>query len=131
MGFLSVIVAGISGFMFGAVWYTALAKPWMVASGVALDENGVPANRSNPVPYITSLVGAIVVAGMMRHVFVLSGIDTFGGGAVAGFGIGLFLVSPWIATYYGFEGRPFRLTLINGGYATGGCTVIGAVLTLL
>ena len=54
MGLVSVIVAGIAGFMFGAVWYTVFAKPWMTASGVALDKNGAPANRSNPVPYITS-----------------------------------------------------------------------------
>jgi len=26
--------------------------------------------------------------------------------------------------------RPFKLTLIDGGYATLGCAVIGAVLTL-
>lgn len=132
MGFLAVLLAGIAGFMFGAIWYTVLAKPWMAASGVPLNAEGdAPANQKNPVPYITSIVGAILVAGMMRHVFVLSGIDSFGAGLVSGFGIGLFLVTPWIATFYGFGGRPFRLTLIDGGYATFGCTTIGAVLTLL
>ncbi len=131
MGYLSVLVAGVAGFMFGAIWYTIFAKPWMAASGVALDETGsVPANRSDPIPYVTSIIGAILVAGMLRHVFSLSGIDTLGEGAVAGFGIGLFLVSPWIATFYGFSGRPFRLTLIDGGYATFGSTVIGGVLAL-
>lgn len=131
MGFLAVVVAGIAGFMFGAVWYTIMAKPWMGASGVPLNDAGdAPANRSDPVPYITSIVGAIVVAGMMRHVFALSGIDTLGAGLVSGLGIGLFLVSPWIATFYAFGARPFRLTLIDGGYATFGCTVIGTVLTL-
>jgi len=129
MGFLAVIVAGIGGFMFGAVWYTVLAKPWMAASGVALNDAGTaPANQSNPIPYVTSFVGAVVVAGMMRHVFALSGIDTLGEGLVSGFGIGLFLVTPWIATFYAFGARPFRLTLIDGGYATFGCTVIGTVL---
>ncbi len=131
MGFLAVVVAGIAGFMFGAVWYTIMAKPWMGASGVPLNDAGdAPANRSDPVPYITSIVGAIVVAGMMRHVFALSGIDTLGAGLVSGLGIGLFLVSPWIATFYAFGARPFRLTLIDGGYATFGCTVIGTVLML-
>lgn len=131
MGFLAVVVAGIAGFMFGAVWYTIMAKPWMGASGVPLNDAGdAPANRSDPIPYITSIVGAIVVAGMMRHVFALSGIDTLGAGLVSGLGIGLFLVSPWIATFYAFGARPFRLTLIDGGYATFGCTVIGTVLML-
>ena len=132
MGFLAVVVAGVAGFMFGAIWYTVFAKPWMGVSGVPLNDAGdAPANQKNPVPYITSIVGAILVAGMMRHVFVLSGIDSFGEGLVSGFGIGLFLVTPWIATFYAFGARPFRLTLIDGGYATFGCTTIGAVLMLL
>lgn len=130
MEFVSVVAAGIAGFVFGAIWYTVLAQKWMAASGVALDENGVPTNRSDPLPYITSLLGAIFVAGMMRHVFELSGIDSADKGLMSGFGIGLFLVCPWIATFYSFGGRPKSLILIDGGYATFGCTVIGLVLTL-
>ncbi|MDW3180493.1 DUF1761 domain-containing protein [Roseobacter sp.] len=130
MEYLSVLIAGVAGFMFGAVWYTVLADKWMAASGVALDESGKPANRSDPVPYITSLLGAILVAGMMRHTFELSGIDTVGKGLVSGLGIGLFLVSPWIATFYSFGARPRSLILIDSGYATFGCTLIGIVLTL-
>lgn len=130
MGFLSVVIAAIANFAFGAVWYMTLAKPWMAASGVAVDENGKPANNADPVPYITSFVAALLVAGMMRHVFALSEIETFGKGLTSGFGIGLFMVTPWIATHYGFGGRPLRLVLIDGGYATFGCAVIGAVLTL-
>ena len=130
MEYLSVVIAGVAGVMFGAVWYTVLAEKWMAASGVAVDETGKPANRSDPIPYITSLLGAILVAGMMRHSFELSGIDTVGKGLVSGLGIGLFLVSPWIATFYSFGARPRSLILIDGGYATFGCTVIGTVLTL-
>lgn len=130
MSTLAVIIAGVASFMFGAVWYSVLAKPWMEASGVVLNEDGVPANRSDPLPYITAIVASILVAGMMRHVFVLGGIDTVAKGLVAGAGIGLFLAAPWIATNYGFAGRPMRLTLIDGGYAAIGCTVIGVVLTL-
>lgn len=129
MEIIGVIVSGVAAFMFGAVWYTVFAKPWMEASGVPLNEKGEPANRSDPIPYITSLLGAVLVAGMMRHVFELSQIDTFGKGLVSGFGIGLFLVTPWIATFYGFGARPRKLVFIDGGYATFGCTVIGAVLT--
>jgi hypothetical protein len=130
MGFISVIVAAIANFAFGAVWYMSLSKTWMEASGVEVGEDGQPANNADPIPYITSFIAAILVAGMMRHVFVLSGIDTFGKGLMSGLGIGLFLVTPWIATFYGFGGKPRKLVLIDGGYATIGCTIIGAVLTL-
>ncbi|WP_187428501.1 hypothetical protein ROLI_044200 [Roseobacter fucihabitans] len=130
MEFISVAIAGVAGFAFGAIWYMVLARKWIAASGVPQDSAGNPANRSDPIPYITSLLSAILVAGMMRHVFELSDIQTVGKGLISGFGIGLFLVSPWIATFYSFSGRPRSLLLIDGGYATLGCAVIGLVLTL-
>lgn len=131
MEWLSVVIAGLAGFGVGAIWYTVLAKPWMAASGVAIDpKTGGPANASNPVPYITSVIGSIVVAGMMRHAFGASGVDSLVETTVSGFGVGLFFVTPWIATFYAFSGRPLRLTLIDGGYATVGCTAIGLVLGL-
>lgn len=130
MIFLSVIIAAVANFAFGAVWYMSLARPWIAASGVEVGEDGQPANNAYPIPYITSFIAAVLVAGMMRHVFALSAIDTFGEGALAGFGIGLFLVTPWVATFYGFGGKPRNLLLIDGGYATIGCTVMGACLML-
>ena len=130
MEFLSVIVAAVASYAFGAVWYMILSKPWMEASGVAVGEDGRPANASNPVPYIVAFIATLLVAGMMRHVFNLSGIDTVDKGLMSGVGIGLFLATPWLMTCYGFAGRPVRLLFIDGGYVTIGCTIMGVVLTL-
>lgn len=130
MELINIIVAGIAGFGFGAVWYSVFATQWMQASGVAVGDDGKPANTKDPVPYVTGLIAAILVAGMLRHVFALSGIDTISEGLVSGFGAGAFLATPWLATCYGFAGRPFRLLLIDGGYATFGSAVIGLVLVL-
>lgn len=129
MAFLSVIVAATAGFGFGAVWYLALAKPWMEAANIKMDANGKPEGDS-PLPYIMAAVAMILVAGMMRHTFALSGIDTLGKGLVSGFGIGLFFISPWIMINNGYGGRPFKLTLIDAGYATFGCAIIGLVLSI-
>lgn len=129
MGIISVIVAGIAGFVFGRIWYTVMAKPWMAVSGVEVID-GKPANQSNPVPYIVGIIGCILVAGMMRHMFALSGIDTAGKALMSGLGLGLFVAVPWLATCYGFAGRARQLILIDGVYVVGGCTVIGLVLGL-
>ncbi len=129
MEFINVVVAALAAYAFGAVWYMTLAKPWMDASGVPVVD-GQPANSKNPMIYVMGVVTAILVAGMMRHVFVLGGIDTVGKGLVSGLGIGLFMVTPWIVNNYNFADRPKALMLIDGGYATIGCTIIGIVLTL-
>jgi len=129
MELLNVIVAAIAGFAFGAVWYMKLSKPWVEAAGIEVDADGKPLNQS-PIPFIMAGLAMLVVAGMMRHIFILSGIDTVVKGLISGLGIGLFFISPWIMINNGYGGRPFKLTLIDGGYATFGCAIMGAVLTL-
>ena len=129
MEFANVIVAAIAAYAFGAVWYMVNAKAWMAASGVELNQEGQPRDRS-PMPYIVSFICMVLVAGMMRHIYALAGIDGLGEGIVAGLGIGLFLVTPWLATNYAFARRPGALTLIDGAYASLGCAIMGAVLVL-
>jgi hypothetical protein len=127
MGFVSVIVAALAAYAFGAFWYMVMAKPWMAAAGLSNEM----VNRKNPMPYIISLVSVVIVAGMMRYIFTSGGISTLGNGAISGLGLGLFIAVPWIATNNGFAQRPATLTLIDGTYVTVGCTIIGAVLTLV
>lgn len=129
MGFLAVIVAAIAGFAFGAVWYMTLQKPWVEAVGLEVDEKGNPVDAS-ATPFIMAGIAMILVAGMMRHTFALSGIDTPVKGIVSGLGVGLFFISPWIMINNGYARRPFRLTIIDSGYATFGCAIMGLVLTL-
>jgi len=131
MELISVIAAALASYAFGAIWYMALAKPWMAASGIETGPDGRPKNASSPVPYIVAAFCALVVAGMMRHIFALASIDSPGKGLIAGLGLGLFIATPWIATNYTFSGRTRALLLIDGGYATIGCTIMGLVLTLL
>ncbi|MCP4205760.1 MAG: DUF1761 domain-containing protein [Shimia sp.] len=130
MEILSVLAAALASYVVGSIWYMTLAKPWMKAAKIETDESGRPANPSNPLPYVTAFICAVVVSGMMRHVFSLSGIDTISAGLIAGLGVGLFLATPWIVTNYSFASRSRTLMLIDGGYATLGCATMGAVLTL-
>lgn len=130
MGFLSVIIAAAATYAFGAAWYMALGKRWMVAAGLEMGADGRPANNNGATPFIISAIAMIIVAGMMRHVFAMAGIDTVGKGLMAGLGTGLFIVLPWVVTNYAYAMRPKNLSLIDGGYAVFGCTIMGIVLTL-
>ncbi len=95
MGLISVIVAAIAAYAFGAIWYMALSKPWMeAAGGVETGEDGKPVNASDPKPYIVAFLMAVLVAGMMRHIFMMAGIDTLAKGFTTGLGLGLFIAAP-------------------------------------
>lgn len=129
MEILNVLAAAAASWVFGAIWYMSLARPWVAAAGIEVDENGKPVDQS-PLPFVLSAIAMVIVAGMMRHAFATAGVDTVIKGLVSGLGVGLFFISPWIMINNAYGGRPFRLTLIDGGYATFGCAVMGAVLSL-
>lgn len=130
MELLNVVAAAAASWLFGAAWYMALSKPWLEAAQIECDENGKPVRGNDPTPFILSAIAMLLVAGMMRHIFASSGVASAGAGLLSGLGIGLFFISPWIMINNAYGGRPFKLTLIDGGYATFGCAIIGLVLTL-
>ena len=130
MGAIAVIVAALAGFGMGAVWYMTLSKPWMAAVGIPVDENGKPQGNGSMMPFVISGIAMLLVAGMLRHMFAMAGIDGAIKGLVAGLGVGLFFITPWVAMNYAYAMRPAKLTLLDGGYSVMGPGVIGLVLGL-
>lgn len=130
MEILNILVAAFASFAFGAAWYMTLSKPWMAAAGIECDENGRPKGGGSVMPFVMSGICMIFVAGFMRHIFAVAQIESAGAGLIAGLGIGLFFISPWTMINNAYAMRPFKLTLIDGGYATFGCGIIGLILTL-
>jgi hypothetical protein len=130
MGLINILAAAAASWVFGAIWYMSWGKQWMAAAGIKCDADGKPVGGASPTPFILSALCMIIVAGFMRHIFGASGISTFGAGTLAGLGVGAFFISPWVMINNAYTMRPFKLTLIDGGYATFGCAIIGGVLTL-
>lgn len=130
MEILNVIAAAGAASAVGAVWYMVLAEPWMQAADIKRGADGRPEGSQTPAIFAASFVMQLLVAGMMRHVFLMSGIDDVTNGVISGAGVGLFFITPWIAINNLYGMRPVKLTLIDGGYATLACTVMGLVLVL-
>jgi hypothetical protein len=68
---------------------------------------------------------------MMRHIFSMADIDTMLKGLMAGGGIGLFCIAPWITLNNLFASRARCLCWIDGGYAAVACAVMGLVLVAM
>ncbi|MEL7276755.1 MAG: DUF1761 domain-containing protein [Pseudomonadota bacterium] len=132
MEYLAVLSAAMASYIFGAVWYGVFSKPWMQAAGLTEEDIKAPGGPQSgaAMPYIITFLMTVIVAGMMRHVFVTGGVVGLVNGIVSGFGVGAFLASPWIMTNYTFSMRPRMLAVIDCGYATIGCTIMGVVLVL-
>ena len=133
MEFVVVIVAAVVAYAFGAFWYIWMSKPWTVAAGLPMTPDGKPMGNGSVLPFVVGFVAELLVAGMMRHILAQvhaydPSISTVVLGLMVGFGVGAFLITPWVTMNYAFAGRPFKLSLIDGVNAVVGCTLVGIVL---
>lgn len=125
---IAVVVAALSGFAVGGVWYGPLfGRSWMVASGLTaedLQRNASPL-RTYGTAFVANFVGAWVLASVL-------GTDaTPMDGAFVGGVIGLAWVATALATIYAFERRGPLLLMINAGYQIVALAVTGAIIGLL
>lgn len=127
MEILSVLLAALGCYAAGAVYYMTLANSWMAASGRTMEDM----DRNDKTPFIIAAITALISAGMMRHLLSMTGIDSVGKAALIGAGIGAFFVGSWIFLNNGYEGKSYKLSIINTGYAIIGLTLQAIMLTLL
>jgi hypothetical protein len=120
----AVLVAALSGFVIGGLWYGPLfQKPWMAASGMT-KEKGAQGNMvlTFAGAYILNLIGAMGIAILVGdHGGIASGAHV---GAFTAF----FFVAAALGVIYLFEMRPFRLWLINAGYQIVNFAAMGAII---
>ncbi len=125
VNWIGVVVAAISAFMLGGLWYSPVlfGKPWQRLAGLSDDALAArPAALVFGGAFALSLLSALVFA-------IFLGRDPGLGFATGvGFASGLC----WVAASYGilclFEARPMRQWLINGGYQTLQFTAYGAII---
>lgn len=131
MNYLAILVATGVAFMFGGIWYGALAKPWMAAAGID-DEMMEASKRSGKTTrlmisaFLGSLVMAWVLAGLIAHLG--KGQVTIYNGIVSAAFCWLGFVATTLVTNHGFQMQLGRLTLIDGGHWLGVMLIQGAII---
>jgi len=126
INWLAAVAAGVLGFFPGAIWYSKLMflPAWQADTGLSKP----PEKPSEAVRIVTGLVlsifSAIIFAVLMgRGPDLLDSVH-------AALAVAIAFITPAFAIQYLFEGKPLRLTLINGGYHTVQFLIFGIVLGL-
>jgi hypothetical protein len=122
LNWLAVLLASLSSFVIGGLWYSLLfAKPWQKAAGVSDEQAKTGVVRVFVGSFLLSLVMAASLAAFIGA-----------GGAVFGLLAGLAAGITWVAAAFGvnylFERRPLRLFLINAGYNVITFGVMGLII---
>ena len=128
MNYLAIIVAAAAGYVFSALYYTLLSKPWRKA--VELKKS----RKTNApwVPFVVAAVADIVIAWVLAGVVGHLGVGqvTVKNAVISGGFIWFGFVLTTIAVNYGFAGRKPMLTLIDAAHWLGVLLVMGAILGL-
>jgi len=126
LNYFAVVVAAIGSFMFGGLWYNALAKPWLAATGRT--EAAIPENQSAlplAVAFVSQLVMAYVLANLIGH---MGRELTVKLGLLAASFVWLGFVATTLATNHAFQGQKRALTLIDAGHWLGVLLIQGAII---
>ena len=126
VNFLAVGAAALAAFVVASLWYSPLLffKAWQKEVGLT-DEQAKAA--SSPAKLAATFV--LVLIGALVFAFLL-GKQTPVMGTLYGLSAGLTWVAFSLGVNYLFEGKSFKLFLINGGYHTVEFTLIGLILGL-
>ena len=124
INWLSVIVAAISSFLIGGIWYGPIfGKSWMTEFDFTEDDLK---KRSVPKTFGLSLLLAFVAA-LILEMFIGAEADVMFG-ACAGFFAGFGWVATMLGILYLFEMKSLKAYLINAGYCIVSLTLMGIIL---
>lgn len=126
---IAILAAGLTGWIFGAIWYTSLGKPWQRAHGINPEE--CKDQKMPLTPLLVALLGAIVMAAVLHQVLTNLGVMGVAQGAIAGLTLGAGFL--FIATMVNnqFQQKNWVATLIDGGHWSLVLMIEGAVITAL
>ena len=127
--YLAVVVAMVASYVFGSIYYMALAKPWRAALGKTEEE--VKASMS-PVTFgvtaIAQLVMAFMLAGIMGHLGPEA--VTVYGGLTTALWVWIGFVLTTLLVNHSFQGARRSLTVIDGAHWLGVLLIQGVVIGL-
>lgn len=137
INWLAVLVAGISGFVVGGVWYSPalFGKAWMADNKLSLDD--VKKGNFGKI-YGFAFLFLLIAAANLGMFLADTPKECTGNCAqhtdITWGATGGFLASIWVfcfvAVYGLFEHKPWRLIFINGGYGVVALTLMGAIIGL-
>ena len=123
---LAVLVAAIIQWVIGALWYGLIfAKPW---KALVSPKEG---QKTAAIAYawITSFIANLILCFVLVHIILWAGRAALGRGAFVGLACWLGFMAPPLCAQHIYEGRPFKLFIINAGYWLVAMILAGAVLS--
>ncbi len=124
----AVLVAALSGFAIGALWYgPLLGKQWMTASGITVED---VKHTNFPKIYGVTFLMSLISAYVLAHIGAQYDADTVQEGAEVGLCLWLGFILTVQVTDALFNRGSMRLVSIDAGYRLVWLVVMGVILAV-
>jgi hypothetical protein len=132
VNYVAVLLAMVSSMAIGSIWY---AKPVFGSAWIKLARVDMKKNADSWTPLLVTALVSLLTAYILAHVTFLSnhffGDSYLQDALTTAFWLWLGLVAARFITHDAFEGRPFRLTLINITHELVTLLVMGLIIGLM
>jgi len=126
---LAILAAGVAGWIWGAVWYGVLSKPYQRALGLNPDDCK---DKKMPIlPMVAAFVAALVMSAVLYQLLTNLGVLGVWPAMVAGFTVGVGFVLTTVLVNNMFQQKSFTLTVIDGGHWVLALVIEAVVISLI
>lgn len=136
VNWLSILVAAVAAWLFGAVYYGALGKHWVAAQGKTMEqfkqEQASNVGKfSAQLPFILTFVAELVMAWGLYGILVHLKTFSLRAGLISAAFCWLGFVLTTMAANNAFLGRRWTLTAIDAGGWLGAMLLMGAIIGMM
>jgi len=130
INYLAVIIAAVANMVIGFLWYGPIfGKTWAALSGINPDPAKAEGMGKR---YVLAMLGSLIMAYVLAHslVFASSYMQVSGAsaGAMAGFWSWLGFIAPVTLGSVLWDGKPWKLWILNNAHYLVALVVMGVIL---
>ncbi len=135
INYLAVLASAVAGMALGGIWYGPLfGKSWMSLSGLTQSQLDGEKAKGMGKRYALAFVGALVMAYVLAHALVFANgyLQTggFSSGLMGAFWNWLGFIAPVLLGKVLWEGKSFKLWILDSGYYLVALLIMGTILSL-
>ncbi len=128
VNWLAVVLATVGSMALGAAWYMGLSKQWMSAVGKTPEQIR---SGNSAAPFVIAALCQLVMAYFIALLTpVMTGETTWLTGLLVGAHMWLGFIITSMIINHRYQGAPWSLTFIDGGYMLGIMIVQGVIIGL-
>jgi hypothetical protein len=129
VNYVAIVVAAVAAFVFGAIYYGVLSKPWMKAARIT-PKSGGGGGMAMPPPalLINSIVCELIMAWVLAAVLVSTGSAGIAAAITAAFFLWLGFIATTVAVNQRYQSYGWDLTVIDAIHWLGVALIMGIIL---